>query len=236
MALFNRASASSSSKSDKSTANSKKSDQLNNESLENNKSPSHANEDLKSMQEEKLNTSAPIPEAKSSKPKSNLSTEVLSPIIEQKKSHSRKIDSPFGKSATSQSSPRFINPAKITKPRNEDRCIGSYLNQQQLYILRQREHQITGKLEKKSISQLQMLQHKASRSDASNKIKNLIQEALFKKHMSEMKEWENQLDSSPGKQQDERSTRAEQQKTQELQNQTLEESIWIPKEVFEQLE
>ncbi|KAG9527123.1 hypothetical protein KCV07_g146, partial [Aureobasidium melanogenum] len=84
--------------------------------------------------------------------------------------------------------PRFINPAKITKSKDEERGTASYLNQQQLYMLRQQETRVVRKLESKSIPQLQMLQHKALTSRASNKIKNLIQNALFEKHMGEMKE------------------------------------------------
>ncbi|KAG9662433.1 hypothetical protein KCU95_g8781, partial [Aureobasidium melanogenum] len=93
------------------------------------------------------------------------------------------------------SSPRFINPAKVIKSNNGKRYIGSYLNQHQLYMLHQQETRVVRKLETKSIPQLQMLQHKALTIHASNKIKNLIQDALFKKHMAEMKEWESQLDA-----------------------------------------
>ncbi|KAH0363478.1 hypothetical protein KCU65_g7424, partial [Aureobasidium melanogenum] len=90
--------------------------------------------------------------------------------------------------------PRFVNPAKITKSKDEERGTASYLNQQQLYMLRQQETRVIRKLETKSIPQLQMLQHKALTTHASNKIKNLIQRILFEKHMAEMKEWEGQVD------------------------------------------
>lgn len=90
--------------------------------------------------------------------------------------------------------PRFNNPAKIKKSKDEERGTASYLNQQQLYILRQQETRVVRKLETKSIPQLQMLQHKARTIHASNKIKNLIQNALFEKHMAEMKEWEGKVD------------------------------------------
>jgi len=92
--------------------------------------------------------------------------------------------------------PRFTNPAKITKLNDENRYIASYLNQHQLYMLRQRETRFIKKLEAKSIQELQILQHKARTCHASNKIKNLIQNALFEKHMAKMKEWESQLDHS----------------------------------------
>ncbi|KAG9599447.1 hypothetical protein KCU77_g3750, partial [Aureobasidium melanogenum] len=90
--------------------------------------------------------------------------------------------------------PRFINPAKIAKYKDEKRGTASYLNQQQLYMLRQQETRVVRKLETKLIPQLQMLQHKALTSHASNKIKNLIQKTLFEKHMAEMKDWESQVD------------------------------------------
>lgn len=74
--------------------------------------------------------------------------------------------------------PRFINPAKIMKLIKEERCLESYLNQQQLYKLRQKETQVVRKLESKSILELQTLQHKAWTIHASNKMRNLIQDAL----------------------------------------------------------
>ncbi|CAD0085625.1 unnamed protein product [Aureobasidium mustum] len=112
--------------------------------------------------------------------------------------------------------PRFINPAKVTKLTNEERCIGSYLNQHQLYMLRRKETQLIRKLETKTISQLQMLQHKASTCHASNKIKNLIQNTLFEKHLAEMKEWESQLDVWSKNSRDEPRTRTDNQEIQGL--------------------
>lgn len=109
--------------------------------------------------------------------------------------------------------PRFINPAKVNK---EERCFGSYLNQQQLYKLRQKETQVVRKLQSKSILELQTLQHKALTVRASNKMKNLIQDALFQKHMAEMEEWESQLDVWSKDHQDEERTRTGHQETQAL--------------------
>lgn len=136
--------------------------------------------------------------------------------------------------------PRFINPAKITKSKDEERGTASYLNQQQLYMLRQQETRVVRKLESKSIPQLQMLQHKALTSHASNKIKNLIQNALFEKHMGEMKEWESQVDVWSKDCRGEERTRKEQQKIQEFQErpyqQTLAHIMEIPDNVLRQLE
>lgn len=83
-------------------------------------------------------------------------------------------------------------------------------------MLRRKKTQLINKLETKTIPQLQMLQHKASTSHASNKIKNIIQNALFKKHMAEMKEWESQLDIWSQSSRDEARTRADNQEIQGL--------------------
>ncbi|KAH0350402.1 hypothetical protein KCU83_g5045, partial [Aureobasidium melanogenum] len=120
------------------------------------------------------------------------STEARSQTSERITSQRRSVRSSIGIGVAPP--PRFINPAKIAKSKDEKRGTASYLNQQQLYMLRQQETRVVGKLETKSIPQLQMLQHKALTSHASNRIKNLIQKTLFEKHMAEMKDWESQVD------------------------------------------
>ncbi|KAG9563667.1 hypothetical protein KCU71_g5032, partial [Aureobasidium melanogenum] len=152
------------------------------------------------------------------------STEERSPTSERIISRRRTVRSSIGISAIPP--PRFVNPMKITKPKNEERCIASYLNQHQLYILRQKETRIVSKLEIKSIPELQILQHKAWTCHASNKIKNLIQTALFEKHMAEMEEWESLLDGSSHNYQNKEKTRNEKQDTKELRElQELQEVI-----------
>jgi hypothetical protein len=107
-------------------------------------------------------------------------------------------------------------------------------------MLHQQETRVVRKLESKSIPQLQLLQHKALTSRASNKIKNLIQNALFEKHMAEMKEWEGQVDAWSKDCRDEERTGKEQQKTQKFQEhpyqQTLTHIMEIPENVLRQLE
>ncbi|KAG9690336.1 hypothetical protein KCU95_g9687, partial [Aureobasidium melanogenum] len=120
------------------------------------------------------------------------STEVRSQTGKPITSHRPSVRCSIGKGAAPP--PRFNNPEKIAKSKVKERGTASYLNQQQLYMPCQQENRVVRKLETKSIPQLQLLQHKAQTIHASNKIKNLIQNALFEKHMAEMKEGEGKVD------------------------------------------